>query len=186
MDKSQITDVIDAVASGEQGASERLLPLVYDELRKLAAARMRRERPGQTLQPTDLVHEAYLRLVGDDVQWENRRHFFAAAAESMRRIMIDRARQYATVKHGGDLRRTSFDEIGIASSADLGLLVEWDEMLDRLSSRDPLMADVIKLRYFGGFDVSDTADALGISPRSVNRHQTAAQAWLRVELARGA
>lgn len=185
MNKSRITGLIDAVASGEQGASEQLLPLVYNELRKLAASRMRRERPGQTMQPTDLVHEAYLRLVGDDVRWENRRHFFAAASEAMRRIMIDRARQYATVKHGGDLRRTSFDEIGISSSLDMDRLVEWDELLDQLASKDTLMADVIKLRFFGGFDVAGTADALGISPRTVNRHQTAAQAWLKAELQRG-
>ena len=181
---SRITQLIDAAASGERGASEKLLPLVYDELRNLARARMSRERPGQTLQPTALVHEAYMRLVGDDVEWQNRRHFFAAAAESMRRILIDRARRYAAVKHGGDLRRTEFQEIGIASSTNMDRLVEWDEMLDKLHAQDALMADVVKLRFFGGFNVRDTADALGISARSVNRHQAAAQAWLKVELGR--
>jgi len=182
---NRVTRLIDAAARGEPGASDELLPVVYEELRKLARARMRRERPGLTLQATALVHEAYLRLIGDDVRWENRRHFFAAAAESMRRILIERARRYAAAKHGGELKRTEFDEVNVADAEDVEHLVAWDEMLDRLAARDAVMADVVKLRFFAGFTVSETADALELSPRSVNRHWTAAQAWLRVQLDRG-
>lgn len=185
MKNNQVTRLIEAAARGEHGASDELLPLVYDELRRLARARMSRERPGQTLQPTALVHEAYLRLIGDDVRWDGRRHFFAAAAESMRRILIERARRYAAVKHGGELRRTDFDRPDLPGVDDVERLVAWDEMLDRLHARDKTMADVVKLRFFAGLSVPETADALGISPRTVNRHWTAAQAWLRVQLARG-
>ncbi len=179
---NNITQLAAAAGRGEAGASDRLLPLVYEELRKLAHARMRREQPGKTLQPTALVHEAYLRVIGDDVQWDNRRHFFAAAAESMRRILIDRARRYAAVKHGGKLKRTEFDDVQVAGSDDVQRLIEWDELLDKLAERDANMADVVKLRYFAGFSIPETADALDISPRTVNRHWTAAQAWLRLQL----
>ena len=184
MSDPRITQLLEAAGRGEGGASDELLPLVYDELRKLARARMSRERAGQTLQPTALVHEAYLRLIGEDVKWDNRRHFFAAAAESMRRILIDRARRYAAVKHGGEFRRTDFDGLQVPSGEDVEKLIAWDELLDKLAERDATMADVVKLRYFAGFSVAETAQALEVSPRTVNRHWTAAQAWLRVQLGR--
>lgn len=172
-----------AASRGEAGATDELLPLVYEELRKLAYARMRSERPGGTLQPTALVHEAYLRVVGDDPQWENRRHFFAAAAEAMRRILVDRARRKAAVKHGGDLKRAEFDDLQLPEDEDFSQLIEWDELLDQLQDRDPNMADVFKLRYFGGFSIPETAEALDISVRTVSRHWTAALTWLRLQLA---
>ena len=179
---NEITRLAAAAGRGEAGASDELLPLVYEELRKLARARMLQERPGQTLQPTALVHEAYLRIIGDDVRWENRRHFFAAAAESMRRIMIERARRYAAAKHGAGYRRTDIDGVQLADDDAAERLIEWDELLDKLQVKDPAMADVVKLRYFAGFSVKETAEALELSPRTVNRHWTAAQAWLQLQL----
>lgn len=179
---NRITRIAAAASRGEAGASDELLPLVYEELRKLARARMQRERPGQTLQATALVHEAYLRIVGDDAEWDNRGHFFAAAAEAMRRILIERARRYAAEKHGGDLRRTEFDGLEIAGDDAVERMLQWDDVLDKLHERDPAMADVVKLRYFASFTVAETADALDLSPRTVNRHWTAAQAWLRLQL----
>jgi RNA polymerase sigma factor (TIGR02999 family) len=179
---NNISRLVEAAGRGESGASDELLPLVYDELRKLAYARMRAERPGSTLQPTALVHEAYLRIIGDDLQWDNRRHFFAAAAEAMRRILIDRARQKAAVKHGGEMQRTEFDDVQLPGDQDYSQLIEWDELLDKLYTRDNNMADVFKLRYFAGFSVAETADALDISARTVNRNWTAALTWLRLQL----
>lgn len=179
---NEITRLVVAAGRGDAGASGKLLPLVYEELRQLAHARMRYERPGQTLQATALVHEAYLRIVGDDVQWENRGHFFAAAAEAMRRILIDRARRYATAKHGAEMRRTEFDGLQVASDDDVDRLLEWDELLDKLHKLDSAMATVVKLRYFAGFSTKETAQALDVSRRTVNRHWTAAQAWLRMQL----
>ena len=183
--KNPVTRLIEAAARGEEGASDELLPLVYEELRKLARARMRNEPAGHTLQPTALVHEAYLRLVGSDTDWENRRHFFAAAAETMRRILIERARRYAAAKHGGELRRTEFDRLQVDGGDDVEKLVAWDELLDRLAEKDSAMADVVKLRTFAGFSIDETASALELSPRTVNRHWIAAQAWLRVQFERG-
>lgn len=185
MNNNDVTQLIDAVSRGEDGASDRLLPLVYEELRVLARARMRHEQPGQTLQPTALVHEAYLRLVGNDAaRWDGRRHFFAAAAEAMRRIMIERARRYQAEKHGGQLRRTGLNTAAAPYSDDIEKLVAWDDLLDRLAERSPEMADVVKLRYFAGFTVEDAAAALDISPRSVDRHWAAARAWLRLQFDR--
>lgn len=181
---NSVTQLIEAAARGEAGASDELLPLVYEELRRLAHARMNRERPGQTLQATALVHEAYLRLVGSDTEWQNRRHFFAAAAETMRRILIERARRYAAVKHGGDLQRTDFDGLEVPNDVDVERLVAWDQLLDQLAEKDAVMADVVKLRSFAGFTVDETAQALELSSRSVNRQWSAAQAWLRVRLDR--
>lgn len=180
--RNNITRLVDAAGRGEAGASDELLPLVYDELRKLAYARMRNERPGHTLQPTALVHEAYLRVVGDNLQWSNRRHFFAAAAEAMRRILVDRARRKATVRHGGEMQRAEFDNVELPAGQDYTQLIEWDEVLDKLHDRDANMADVFKLRYFAGFSIVETADALGISVRTVNRHWTAALTWLRLQI----
>jgi RNA polymerase sigma factor (TIGR02999 family) len=182
---NDITRLAAAAGRGESGATDELLPLVYEELRALAHARMRSEQPGNTLQPTALVHEAYLRVVGDDLRWDDRRHFFAAAAEAMRRILIDRARRKAAIKHGGDLRRTDFDQIQAPAGQDYSQLIEWDELLDQLHARDANMADVFKLRYFAGFSIEETADALSISVRTVNRHWTAALAWLKLKLDEG-
>lgn len=179
---NDITRLAEAAGRGESGASDELLPLVYDELRKLAHVRMRREQPGSTLQPTALVHEAYLRVTGNDVHWENRRHFFAAAAESMRRILIDRARHRAAARHGGALRRTDFDDLQIPSGLDYGELMEWDELLDKLHERDSDMADVFKLRYYAGFSIAEVAEALDISVRTVNRHWSSAMTWFRMQL----
>ena len=184
MKHNPVTQLIEAAARGEAGASDKLLPLVYEELRRLAHARMSREAPGHTLQPTALVHEAYLRLVGSETDWENRRHFFAAAAETRRRILIERARRYAAVKHGGELRRTEFDGLQVPNDVDVERLVAWDQLLDQLAAKDSAMADVVKLRSFAGFTVDETAQALELSPRTVNRHWAAAQAWLRVRLDR--
>lgn len=179
---NNITKLAEAAGRGESGATDELLPLVYEELRALAHARMRSEKPGNTLQPTALVHEAYLRVVGDDLRWDNRRHFFAAAAEAMRRILIDRARRKAAVKHGGEQVRTEFDEIPLPAQQDYSYLIEWDELLDRLHARDSNMADVFKLRYFAGFSISETASALDMSDRTVSRQWTAALAWLKMKL----
>lgn len=179
---NNISRLVEAASRGESGASDELLPLVYEELRKLAHARMRSEQPGNTLQPTALVHEAYLRVIGDDLQWENRRHFFAAAAEAMRRILIDRARRKSAIKHGGEMQRTEFDDLQLPGDQDYSKLLEWDELLEKLHTRDVNMADVFKLRYFAGFNIAETADALDISTRTVNRNWTAARAWLQLQL----
>ncbi len=181
----QVTRLLDGARRGDRLAAEELLPVVYGELRRLAGARMARERPGQTLQPTALVHEAYLRLVKDqDLGWENRRHFFAAAAEAMRRILIERARRYARHKHGAGQRRVDFDpELAIAEP-DADELLSLDRCLDRLEQRDPAMAGVVKLRFFAGLTVDETAAALAISPRQVARLWSGARAWLRREMKR--
>jgi len=179
---NDITRLAEAAGRGESGAANELLPLVYEELRALAHARMRSEKPGNTLQATALVHEAYLRVVGDDLRWDNRRHFFAAAAEAMRRILIDRARRKGAVKHGGEQIRTDFDEVRLPAQQDYRNLIEWDELLDILQSRDSNMADVFKLRYFAGFSISETASALDMSERTVSRQWTAALAWLKMKL----
>ncbi len=181
----QITLLLQQAELGSRLADE-LLPLVYTELRSLAHARMASERPGQTLQATALVHEAYIRLLGDDVPWDSRGHFFSAAAEAMRRILIEQARRKSRIKHGGDQQRseTPPDEIEIADYKTSSML-DLDEALSRLEQLDETMASVVKLRYFAGLTVDETANALGLSPRSVNRHWTAARAWLTNELGEG-
>jgi RNA polymerase sigma factor (TIGR02999 family) len=182
----QVTDLIQRMRAGEAHAAEDLLPIVYDELRKLARARLAREKPGQTLQATALVHEAYLRLVGDaDPTWENRGHFFAAAAEAMRRILIERARRYAAAKHGGGQNRVTLSEDVAATVDSTEELLALDAALTRLERQDAQMASVVKLRYFVGLEVDETAQALRTSPRTINRLWTAARAWLANELAAG-
>ncbi len=184
--KHQVTELLAGIGRGDRRASEALLPLVYGELRKLARAKMARERPGQTLQATALVHEAYLRLLGGtDLGWDNRGHFFAAAAEAMRRILIERARRYSREKHAGGLRRVSFEQVDLAGEErDLEELLELDRALDRLEAQDARMAQVVKLRYFAGLTVEETAQALDTAPRTVNRLWTAAKSWLHRELGR--
>jgi len=175
-----VTRLLSAIGSGDREATDRLLLLLYDELRSLAAARMAREPPGQTLQATALVHEAYLRLVGDPhAKWQNRGHFFAAAAQAMRRILVERARHYRRAKHGGGKRRLEVDASELVSSEESTLdLVALDEALARLEKKDERMARVVMLRFFAGLEVDDTAAALGISPRTVKREWAVAKAWL--------
>lgn len=176
----QITRILN---EAPDNAVEELLPLVYAELRAIARRQMRREKPGQTLQATALVHEAFLRLLGDSTTFENRRHFFAAAAQAMRRILVEQARRKARLRHGGDQLRTETppEDIGV-DGADIADMIDLDRALGRLEQIDPVMAGVVNLRYFAGLGVEETAGALGISPRAVNRHWTAARAWLSREL----
>jgi RNA polymerase sigma factor (TIGR02999 family) len=182
-DTRTATRLLADISSGNRAASEELLPLVYEELRRLARARMARLKPGQTLQPTALVHEAYLRLVeGSDQAWDNRGHFFAAAAEAMRRIIIDRARRAARLKHGGDQVRITLSGIGGGVDQPPEDLLALDEALGRLQAQDPRMARVVMLRYFAGLTQEETAAAMGISRRTVTRLSAASRAWLAGEL----
>ena len=176
----QITRILNESADN---AAEELLPLVYSELRAIARRRMNAEKPGQTLQATALVHEAFLRLFGGSAEFENRRHFFGAAAEAMRRILVEQARRKSRIRHGGEQQRTATppEEIGIEAYHSAEML-DLDAALTRLEQLDENMANVVKLRYFAGLKVDETATALGISPRAVNRHWTAARAWLTNEL----
>lgn len=182
---SEVTKILSAIDAGDPKAAEQLLPLVYDELRKLAAQKMAREKPGQTLQPTDLVHEAFLRLVGNQ-RFENRRHFFAAAAEAMRRILVEVARRKGTQRHGGQADRTEIDPDMIAGSAprDSLELLAIHEVLDRLAEKSPRKAEMVKLRYFLGCTVGEAAEVLGIAPATAEEDWAYAKAWLRRQLTR--
>ncbi len=186
MSQSDVTQILNLFEDEEarKQASERLLPLVYDELRKLAAQRLRHERSGQTLQATAIVHEAYLRLVDTEHQqkWDSRRHFFAAAAESMRRILIENARRKQTVKHGGAFSRVILEEEDVAVPASEVDLLALDEALQRLEREDPQAAMLVKLRYFSGLTVPQAAEALDVSTRSAERLWTFGKAWLFREL----
>jgi RNA polymerase sigma factor (TIGR02999 family) len=181
---NQVTRVLSAIEQGDPHAAEQLLPLVYDELRKLAARKLAREKPGQTLQATALVHEAYLRLV--DVnrvrKWDSRGHFFAAAAEAMRRILVDRAREKGCEKRGGKLKRVNVDVIDLANSATPDQLLAVDEALAKLARHDSTAAQLAELRYFAGLSVEDAAKAIGISTATAYRHWNYARAWLHSEL----
>ena len=182
---SDVTRILSAIEQGEPQAAEELLPLVYDELRKLAAARLAQEKPGQTLQATALVHEAYVRLVDGDVaqQWHSRGHFFAAAAEAMRRILIDRARTKMAQRHGGDLLRQPLAAIEIADSLRENIdVLAVDEALKRLEQFDKLKADLVKMRYFAGLTIPEAATALGISASTADRYWAYARVWLHAEL----
>jgi RNA polymerase sigma factor (TIGR02999 family) len=187
---SEVTRILSAIEEGEAHAAERLLPLVYDELRRLAAAKLAQERPGQTLQATELVHEAYVRLVGngdDPPRWDNLRHFFAAAAEAMRRVLVESARRKRSVKHGGECRRQDVDADAVAALEpetvlDLAAL---DVALLRLAEADPQKARLVELRYFAGLTGDQAAAVLGISPSSADRQWVYARAWLRRELGYG-
>jgi RNA polymerase sigma factor (TIGR02999 family) len=170
----------------EPRAADELLPLVYDELRRLAACRLAGEAPGQTLDATALVHEAYLRLVGGepDRPWENRAHFFAAAAEAMRRILVESARRKRRPKHGGEMARAGIEPDAIAApeGRPLDELLAVDSALDRLADADPAAAELVKLRYFAGLSIPQAAGILGVSPRTADRLWTYARAWLRREI----
>jgi RNA polymerase sigma factor (TIGR02999 family) len=174
---TDVTRLLDAAAAGDRQAAADLLPAVYDELRKLAAARLAGERGGHTLQPTALVHEAYLRLVGDQ-QFEHRGHFFAAAAEAMRRILVDHARRRKSAKRGGDRERLDLDAIDIAIADWPEDLVALDEALGRLAAVDPKAARLVHLRFFAGLPIPEVAEVLGISPRTADRLWAYARAWL--------
>ncbi|MBV8411598.1 MAG: sigma-70 family RNA polymerase sigma factor, partial [Alphaproteobacteria bacterium] len=165
----ELTHLLAAAAHGDRQAAADLLPLVYEELRKLAVARMAAERPEHTLDPTALVHEAYLRLVGDQ-HFEGKAHFFAAAAEAMRRVLLNHARDRARLKRGGRRSRVDLDQLTTPAAAGDDDLIELDEALDRLAGEFPIAADLVKLRFFAGMTLSDAADALGLSRRTADRH----------------
>jgi RNA polymerase sigma factor (TIGR02999 family) len=180
---SDVTRILDRVQQGEAKAAEELLPLVYEELRKLAALKMAGEAPGQTLQPTALVHEAWLRLAGSQrQQWTGRAHFFAAAAEAMRRILIDNARRKARVRHGGDLVRVDLEGVDLAVETEPETLLAVDEALERLARIDPLKAQLVRVRYFVGLSIPEAGRALGLSESTAKRYWTFAHAWLYNEL----
>src|SRR5262245_17781165 len=175
---SDVTRLLNAATSGDRQAADELLPLVYQELRQLAAARMAAEAPGQTLRPTALVHDAYLRLVGDQ-QFDGRGHFFAAAAEAMRRVLVDRARDKARQKRGGGLRQIDLTDIPDRTDNDPHLLLSLDEALERLAAEDPAAAGVAKLHLFTGLSIDEAATALGVSRATAYRNWTYARAWLQ-------
>jgi RNA polymerase sigma factor (TIGR02999 family) len=182
---TDVTRILSAIEQGDPHAAEQLLPLVYEELRKLAAGKLAREAPGQTLQATALVHEAYLRLV--DVEkaqhWDSRGHFFAAAAEAMRRVLIDNARRRHSQRRGGAAERRSLEGLEAAVPASDDELLAVDEALERLQKVGPPKAELVKLRYFGGLTIPEAAQALGISITTANRYWAYARAWLHEELA---
>ncbi len=177
---TEITQLLEAAAIGDPNAASQLLPLIYDELRNLAASRMAGEKPGQTLQPTALVHEAYVRLVGagEGQGWDNRGHFFAAAAEAMRRILIDRARRKTTAKHGGNRQRLDLEQVSLADDGREAELLALDDALTAFEQHDPQAARLVKLRYFVGLSHQEAAEALGIGRRAADRLWALARAWL--------
>ena len=197
---SEVTEILQAIERGDASSTDELLPLVYEELRRIAAAKLSHESPGMTLQTTALVHEAYLRLVGGEtnvldgdtdevsgsdesaVGWDSRGHFFAAAAESMRRVLIENARRKKQLKRGGNLVRLEFDNVDPATDEEPVDLLELNEALSRLETHDPSKAKVVKLRYFAGLTIEQTARALGVSEPTVKRHWLYARAWLRREM----
>ena len=182
--RPDVTRLLKALGGGDRSATDELLPLVYEELRRLADSRMARERPGLTLQATALVHEAYVRLVSDeDLGWDDRGHFFAAAAEAMRRILVERARRVGRKKRGGGAGRVSLDKLEIGVDAPSDDLLALDEALERLRAKDPRKERVVSLRYFAGLTIDETAHALDISPATVKNDWTFAKAWLYKELA---
>ena len=181
---SEVTQILDAITQGDPSAAAQLLPLVYNELRRLAADRLAREPPGHTLQPTALVHEAYLRLVGeaDAPRWNSRGHFFGAAAEAMRRILVESARRKQRVRHGGELQRVDLDEHDVPVAAPPEEILALDEALARLAVEDAEAARIVDLHFFAGLSIDETADALGVSRATAYRHWAYARAWLRCEL----
>ncbi len=181
---SEVTRILSAVEQGDPHAAEQLLPLVYDELRKLAARKLAREKPGQTLQATALVHEAYLRLVDDAKtrHWNSRGHFFAAAAEAMRRILVEHARRKKRSKHGGDRERLEIEMASLPTRMSSDELVALDEALEKLQHQDPVKARLVTLRYFGGMTIEQASEVLNISRVTAHRHWTYARAWLHQQI----
>ena len=183
---TDVTRILHSVESGDAKAADQLLPLVYDELRKLAAHKMVNESPGQTLQPTALVHEAWLRLVGSEQRtWQNRAHFFGAAAEAMRRILIDRARRKRAMRHGGGQKRVDAEDVEIASATADDQLLAVNEALDKLAAQDKQKAELVKLRYFIGMTIEEAAQILGVSEPTAKRYWAYARAWLYHEIQKG-
>jgi RNA polymerase sigma factor (TIGR02999 family) len=181
---STIVSVLNAIEQGEPHAADQLLPLIYTELRDLAARKLATESPGHTLQPTALVHEAYLRVVhgNQDRPWDSRGHFFAAAAEAMRRILIERARQKHTVRRGGGRQRLDLENIQLLDEATPDGVLALNDALELLAEREPVIGQVVKLRFIAGLSIKETAKALNISSRTVNRHWRFARAWLYYQL----
>ena len=193
---SEVTRILQAIESGEQAAGDELLPLVYDELRRLAAQKLRKESPGQTLQPTALVHEAYIRLVGSDLEgrdggssdsrrWQGRGHFFAAAAEAMRRLLINRARDKARLKRGGSSRRVKLDAEALTADPPPEDLLALDEALEKLGGKDETSARLVELRFFAGLSIEEAARVLDIPRRTTYRRWAFARAWLYREMTSG-
>jgi RNA polymerase sigma factor (TIGR02999 family) len=183
---TEITRILTAIDQGNSRAAEKLLPLVYDELRRLAAQKLSHEKPGQTLQATALVHEAYLRLVGSqDQHWDSRGHFFAAAAEAMRRILVENARRKKNRKHGGQLQRLDIDKADLAIEPTADDLIALDEALEKLAQHDPTKANLVKLRYFAGLTNEQAATSLGITRRMAERYWIYARTWLLREIRKG-
>jgi RNA polymerase sigma factor (TIGR02999 family) len=181
---SEVTTILSAIEHGDPGAAAKLLPLIYEKLRELATQRLAHEDPGHSLQSSDLVHEAYLRLVGegDEKQWDGRAHFFAAAAEAMRRILVENARRKARLKHGGGRLRVDLDAVGLLANEPPEDLEAIDEALDKLAEEDPAMAELVKLRFFAGLTMPEIAQVLKISLATAERHWTYARTWLYAEL----
>jgi RNA polymerase sigma factor (TIGR02999 family) len=181
---TDVSQILSQIESGDPNAAEQLLPLVYVELRKLAAAKLANEKPGQTLQATALVHEAYLRLVGCEPtpQWDSRGHFFVAAAEAMRRILIENARRKGRKKHGGDIQRVEWDESDLATTLPDERLLAIDEAIDRLLEEDSQAAELVKLRFFAGFSITEAAEVLGISRSTAYAQWAYARAWLQCKV----
>jgi len=181
---NDVTRILQAIQQGEQAASDQLLPLVYNELRRLAQAKMAHEPSGQTLQPTALVHEAYVRLVdsSNPQAWNSKGHFFAAAANAMRRILVENARRKMSLRRGGDRRRVDVEKIDFANPNDASFLTALDESLEQLAEEKPLVAQVVTLRFFAGLSIEQTSEALDVSVRTVNRHWSFAKAWLHSQL----
>ena len=181
---TEVTRILSAIEQGDPIAAEQLLPLVYDELRKLAAQKLAHEKPGQTLQATALVHEAYLRLVGQtsEQKWDNRGHFFAAAAEAMRRILVENARRKRSQKHGGNLVRRTLEDLPLVTPELGDDLLALDEALDKLAKEEPVQAELVKLRHLAGLTVDLAAEALNISPATADRYWAYARAWLHAEI----
>ncbi len=174
-----VTRILGDIERGDPNAARELLPLVYEQLRQLAQHRMAQERPGHSLQATALVHEAYLRLVGDSgLQWANRAHFFSAAAEAMRRILVDSARKRGRIKRGGDRKKLAMSVADLAATDDPAQILSLDEALQRLEAQDARMSQIVKLRFFSGLSVEETAMAMELSPRTVKREWALARAWL--------
>ncbi len=183
--ESDVTRILKALKAGRDEATDELLPIVYNELRELAARKLRNESSGNTLQPTALVHEAYLRLLGsDDEDWENRAHFFGAAAEAMRRILIDQARAKKSQKKGGDARHVSFDGLSEISAEKADELIALDEALNELAEIDSVKADLVKLRFFVGLSMEEAAGALGLSIRTAERSWAYSRVWLHRQMSR--
>lgn len=183
---TDVTRILNAIEQGDTKSVDELLPLVYEELRFLAAQKLSQERPGQTLQATALVHEAYIRLVGDETHnWKGRRHFFLAAAEVMRRILIENARRKRRIKRGGDRHRVNLEEVNVVFETPSENVIVINEALIKLSKEDPIVADLVKLWYFAGLTLEQTAGILGISRRTAHRYWDYARAWLHQEITKG-